>query len=212
MKQHPPNRFDEWHLYHGMGVLLIDNFDSFTYNLHHLVGMEGVECTVWRNNDPRLLEDLSGFDAIVLSPGPGIPAQSGALMDVVARWHPTIPMLGICLGHQALGVYFGARLVPAPRPMHGMVSKIRVEEDSVAHPWMGKADSVYEVMRYHSWVLEDLPDCLIPLAKSTDDNCLMAFRHRRLPLFGVQFHPESVVGTQVRHLISTFVRDSAVFL
>ena len=194
------------------GVLLIDNFDSFTYNLQHLVLLEGLECTVWRNNDPRLLGALASFSAIILSPGPGIPVQSGHLMEVISRWHLKIPMLGICLGHQALGIYFGAKLTVAPRPMHGMVSGVRICADDAEFAWMGSADRIVEVMRYHSWVLEDLPDSLIPLAYSIDDHCLMAMRHRELPLYGVQFHPESVIGNEVRHLIASFVRETTLFL
>ncbi|MBM3918271.1 MAG: aminodeoxychorismate/anthranilate synthase component II [Sphingomonadales bacterium] len=195
-----------------MSVLLIDNFDSFTYNLQHLVLLEGVDCTVWRNNDPRLLGDLDTFTAIILSPGPGIPIHSGNLMEVISRWNTKIPMLGICLGHQALGLHFGAKLIAAPRPLHGMVSQIRLCADEGEIPWMGEAGTIVEVMRYHSWVLGDLPECLIPLAYSIEDDCLMALRHRTLPLYGVQFHPESVVGIEVRQLVATFVRQSPVFL
>lgn len=196
----------------SVGILLIDNFDSFTYNLQHLVLLEGVACSVWRNNDDRLLGDLSDFSAIVLSPGPGIPAQSGYLMEVISRWHTKIPMLGICLGHQALGTFFGAKLVPAPRPMHGMISQIRICANESTIPWMGLEGAAVEVMRYHSWVLVDLPDVLIPSAYSVEDQCLMAMRHRILPLYGVQFHPESVIGIDVRHLIASFVRQTTVFL
>lgn len=196
----------------SVGVLLIDNFDSFTYNLQHLVLLEGVDCSVWRNNDPRLLGDLSNFSALILSPGPGTPVQSGYLMEVISRWCIKIPMLGICLGHQALGLHFGAKLVAAPRPMHGMTSQVRICADEGATPWMGSEGALIEVMRYHSWILEDLPDSLIPLAYTTDDHCLMAIRHRDLPLYGVQFHPESVIGNDVRHLVASFVRQTTVFL
>ncbi len=195
-----------------MAVLLIDNFDSFTYNLQHLVLLEGVDCSVWRNNDQRLLGDLSNFSAIILSPGPGIPALSGHLMEVISSWHAKMPMLGICLGHQALGVYFGAKLVAAPRPMHGMISPIQTCADENTSPWMGIQGTRIEVMRYHSWVLVDLPEALVPLAYSVDDGCLMAMRHRHWPLYGVQFHPESVIGIDVRHLIASFLHQTTVLL
>lgn len=183
-------------------VLLVDNFDSFTYNLLHQIEIAGAKCVVMRNNDPRLLSGDWQADAVLLSPGPCTPTEAGALMPFIDKFHQKLPMLGVCLGHQALGIFFGARLVRAPRPMHGKTSVLQTECDA----WMQSAGPTPEVMRYHSLVIEDLPKDLKPLAWS-EDGCLMAFRHRNLPLFGLQFHPESVGSRTGQQLITTFLRQ-----
>lgn len=183
-------------------VLLVDNFDSFTYNLVHQVEMAGASCEVMRNNDPRLLGHAWEADAVLLSPGPCTPAEAGLLMPFIEKWHQKLPILGVCLGHQALGMFFGAQLVRAPLPMHGKTSVLKTAED----PWMAAAGNRPEVMRYHSLVLENLPACLLPLAFA-DDGCLMAFRHKTLPLFGLQFHPESVGSRTGQQLVNAFVNQ-----
>lgn len=183
-------------------VLLVDNFDSFTYNLLHQLEQEGVMCTVVRNNHPDLMHAALQADAVVLSPGPCTPSDAGSMMEVIAALHQRRPILGICLGHQALGMYFGARLQRAPRPVHGKISWVQTAPD----PWIRSAGERYEVMRYHSLVLADLPQELRPLAWS-EDGCIMAMRHVSLPLFGLQFHPESVGTPAGQLLIKSFLQQ-----
>lgn len=183
-------------------ILLVDNFDSFTYNLLHQLEQEEVACTVLRNNDPYLMEAAQRADALVLSPGPCTPIEAGGMMELIAALHQQLPILGICLGHQALGLFFGARLQRAPRPVHGKISWVETAPD----PWIRSAGECYEVMRYHSLVLADLPQELRPLAWS-DDGCIMAMRHASLPLFGLQFHPESVGTPAGQVLIRSFLEQ-----
>ena len=172
-----------------MRLLVIDNFDSFTHMLVDYLRQAGAECRIVRNNES--MEELTrqAIDGLVLSPGPGTPEQAGQLMEVIDYYYRRVPILGVCLGHQAIGTFFGASLVPAHRPMHGKVSTARVvASDGLLE---GLPDA-FAVTRYHSLVLTDLPDDLIPTAV-TDGNEVMAMRHRTLPLWGVQFHPEAVL-------------------
>lgn len=181
-------------------ILLVDNFDSFTYNLVHLLEEAGANCQVLRNDDPRLFAEAEQCRALVLSPGPCTPIESGQMMSLIDSFHKRKPILGICLGHQAIGQFFGASLVRAPKPMHGKISALRTEADA----WIQSPGESYAVMRYHSLVLEQLPPVLRPLAWS-EDGCLMAFRHCDLPLFGLQFHPESIGTAAGAQLIRAFV-------
>jgi anthranilate synthase component 2 len=171
-------------------LLLLDNFDSFTYNLVDYFGQLGVEAKVVRNNVP-LQEILPlPIKAVVLSPGPGTPQAAGSLFDVIHHYHDKVPMLGICLGHQALGEFFGARLEKGIRPMHGKLSEISCEPDPIFEGLPLKMP----VVRYHSLVLHHTPEAIIPLAH-TEEGELMAFRHRSLPLYALQFHPEAALTT-----------------
>ena len=181
-------------------VLLLDNFDYFTFNLLHQLEEAGADCTVMRNNDRGLFDAAAEAQALVLSPGPCTPAESGLMMQVIDAFHLHKPFLGICLGHQALGKYFGASLKRAPQPVHGKVSVIHTAAD----PWIQSPGIHYPVMRYHSLVLDGLPAELKPLAWS-DDGCLMAMRHLHLPIFGVQFHPESIGTSGGQRLIQWFM-------
>lgn len=190
-----------------MKILLIDNYDSFTFNLLHQLQLAGAECVVVRNDDPDFNWKAPEVDAAVLSPGPCTPKEAGWLLDFVAFHVEKLPMLGICLGHQAIGMHFGASLVRAPKPMHGKVSKITTKLD----PWFAKIPRQLEVMRYHSLVLQDLPEELLPLAHSKD-GCLMAFRHRQWPLYGLQFHPESVLTPSGQELITAFLELNVLSL
>jgi para-aminobenzoate synthetase component 2 len=200
-----------------MNLLVVDNFDSFTYMLVDYLQQAGANCRVVRNNESlRNLADPS-VDAVVLSPGPGTPRQAGRLMDVIAHYHQRVPMLGICLGHQALGAYFGATLTQAERPMHGKVSTIRVLTDDLL--WAGLPPTI-DVTRYHSLVLADLPRQLVNLAV-TDQQEVMALRHQRLPVWGVQFHPEAALTQYGLRVIENWIdfvmfshnkNDSAAFL
>ena len=172
-----------------MKVLVLDNFDSFTYTLVDYLRQAGAECRVVRNNEP--LADLVNqpVDGVVLSPGPGRPRQAGWLMEVIDHYHARVPLLGVCLGHQALGEYFGATLTAAGRPMHGKVSTVRVLGDDELF-W--NVPHRFAVTRYHSLVLSGLPSNLVCTAE-TNEGEVMAMRHRELPIWGVQFHPEAAL-------------------
>lgn len=172
-----------------MDILVVDNFDSFTYMLVDYLQQAGATCRVVRNDESMRCLTANRVDAVVLSPGPGVPRQAGRLMEVIDYYHQNVPILGVCLGHQALGEFFGAKLMPAERPMHGKVSRIRVATDDVL--MKGLAAS-FEVTRYHSLVLTELPDSLVPIAH-TDRHEVMAMRHQTWPLWGVQFHPEAAL-------------------
>lgn len=188
-----------------MSVLVVDNYDSFTYNLLHQLEIAGVACELVRNDTPFDF-DRTDFRAAVLSPGPCTPQEAGWLLDFIHRYHQRIPILGVCLGHQALGCYFGAKLVRAQLPMHGKTSPIQTVDD----PWFADTGQAFEAMRYHSLVLEDLPAVLQPLAHSPDGH-LMALRHARLPLYGLQFHPESVLSPVGQQLINQFLALNDVY-
>ncbi|GAA4457864.1 aminodeoxychorismate/anthranilate synthase component II [Nibrella saemangeumensis] len=172
-----------------MKLLLVDNRDSFTYMLADYLRQTGAECSVVRNQVPPVLLDRERFDAVVLSPGPGVPRQAGYLMDIIAHYHQKLPMLGVCLGHQAFAEFFGARLTTATRPMHGKLSAIQV---LTGDPLFQDLPRQFAVTRYHSLVVKDLPEQLLTLAISPDEE-VMAFRHVSLPLWGIQFHPEAVL-------------------
>lgn len=176
-----------------MRLLLLDSFDSFTHMLADYLRQLGAEVLVRRND--VAVADLAALPVagVVLSPGPGTPATAGNLLAVIAEFHQRLPMLGVCLGQQALGEFFGARLRLAARPMHGKVSEIAL----VGHdPWLAGLPRRQPVTRYHSLSLaaDSLPPTLRPLAFTTDaDHELMALRHATLPLYGVQFHPEALL-------------------
>lgn len=183
-------------------LLLIDNFDSFTYNLADYLYRVGVEVKVVRNN----AIDIVGIEvlapkAIMISPGPGRPADAGITPEVVSHFHDKLPILGICLGMQAIGEYFGAQLVHAPDPVHGKTSQIKCEPNELFN---GMPANI-EVMRYHSLVLQHLPDSLKPLAATTD-GLLMAMQHNSLPLYGLQFHPESIMTTQGLKILDNWAK------
>ena len=171
-------------------ILLLDNFDSYTYNLLDYFGQLGIEAHVVRNNVPLTAIEALSFDAIVLSPGPGVPRRAGNLMALIDRYHQTKPMLGICLGHQALGEYFGGTLQKGCRPMHGKITNIICRPDAIFE----HLPSPMPVVRYHSLVVQVNNTELLPLAFSPEGE-LMAFRHATLPLYGLQFHPEAALTT-----------------
>lgn len=171
-------------------ILLIDNYDSFTYNLVQLLREAGAEVEVVRNDAASSAELLAREpQGIVLSPGPGRPESAGVCMEILAA-RPALPILGVCLGHQCMGQVFGAVVERAPRLMHGKTSLVSWRED----PLFAGLPNPFVATRYHSLAVKEgtLPDELIPLAAS-DDGTLMALRHRDLPYWGVQFHPESVL-------------------
>ncbi|WP_045233346.1 anthranilate synthase component II [Deinococcus pimensis] len=186
-------------------VLVLDNYDSFTYNLVQYLGELGVDLTVWRN-DAFALEDIAALapDAIVVSPGPCTPTEAGLSVAVIERYAPEIPMLGVCLGHQSMGQAFGARVVRARTPMHGKTSVITHDGAGL---FAGLPDGL-RVTRYHSLVVEDLPDVLVPTAWAEEADgrrTLMALRHRDYPMHGVQFHPESIASEGGLQMIGNFL-------
>ncbi|HET8726077.1 MAG TPA: aminodeoxychorismate/anthranilate synthase component II [Alphaproteobacteria bacterium] len=184
-------------------LLLIDNYDSFTYNLVHYLGELGAE-TVVRRNDALTADEALEMkpDGIVLSPGPCDPDRAGICLELVEKAAGRVPMLGVCLGHQAIGQAFGGRVVRADAPMHGKVSAIRHAGDGV----MRDLPSPVRVTRYHSLVVgrNDLPDCL-EITAETDDGLIMALRHKSLPVHGVQFHPESIASEHGHRLLGNFL-------
>jgi len=185
-----------------MKTVIIDNYDSFTYNLSHLVKELGAEVSVVRN-DRFNLDDIDAFDKIILSPGPGIPSEAGLLLDVIRRYAGRKPMLGVCLGHQAIGEAFGGTLENLSEVFHGVATPCHIiAEDPL---FKGIAPD-FEVGRYHSWVVsrENIPDCLEVTAVS-DEGQVMALRHRTMEIHGIQFHPESVLTPEGRIIIQNFL-------
>lgn len=170
-------------------LLLIDNYDSFTYNLWDYFLQLGASCQVIRNDQLDLKKiERENYAGIILSPGPEKPEDAGSLMACVKAFHHKLPMLGICLGHQAIGTFFGASLVKARQPVHGKTSSISHQ----GHPFFAGLPEQFSVMRYHSLILENLPEELEAVAW-TESGEIMALQHRKLPLAGIQFHPESIL-------------------
>ncbi len=169
--------------------VLIDNYDSFSYILLDYLMQTGNECIVYRN-DELTLQQLIDINPrrIILSPGPETPLQAGITMDTVQHFHSCIPILGVCLGHQALGMFFGAELRRAAYPMHGKTSLIKHN----GHPLFKNIPSSFEVMRYHSLIIDGLAGTPLSSIAAADDGTVMALAHATFPCLGVQFHPESV--------------------
>lgn len=188
-----------------MRLLLLDNFDSFTFTLADYLRQLQAEVVV-RRNDVSLpdLQQLH-FDGIVLSPGPGTPAQAGVMPAVIEHYHRQVPMLGVCLGHQALGEFFGGTLTRAARPVHGKVSEMQCVPHEALFAGL---PAIQPVTRYHSLLLrEPLPEALVPLARTTGPAPeLMALRHRTLPLYGVQFHPEALLTPHGLAILANWLR------
>ena len=185
-----------------MKTVIVDNYDSFTYNLSHLVKSTGAEVTVLRN-DRFGLEDLEQYDKIILSPGPGIPSEAGLLLDVVRRYAGKKPILGVCLGHQAIGEVFGARLVNLDDVFHGVATPCKV---TCFDTLFRNVSPVFMAGRYHSWAVskEDFPTCLKITALS-EEGQIMGLRHREYPVYGVQFHPVSVLTPEGGKIIRNFI-------
>lgn len=184
-------------------LLLIDNYDSFTYNLVHFLGELGAECEVVRNDELTAVEAIAKKpQAIVLSPGPCTPNEAGICLDLIAKAGATIPILGVCLGHQSIGQAYGGKVIRAPLPMHGKLSTLK-------HGGVGlfkDLPSRFEVTRYHSLVVErsSLPDCLEVTAE-TADGVIMGLQHKSHRVHGVQFHPESIASEHGHALLANFL-------
>jgi anthranilate synthase/aminodeoxychorismate synthase-like glutamine amidotransferase len=190
---------------HSLKLLLLDSFDSFTHTLADYLRQLGAEVLVRRNDVPLAELQALAFQGIVLSPGPGSPATAGNLLAVIEAYHQQVPMLGVCLGQQALGEFFGASLRRAARPWHGKVCAIDLLGDD---PLLAGLPRRQPVVRYHSLALEasSLPASLLPLAFTADaDRELMALRHVTLPLYGVQFHPEALLTTHGLHWLANWM-------
>ena len=185
-------------------VLVIDNYDSFTYNLVQYLGELGAEVRVVRNDAASIAAiGQSGPERIVISPGPGRPEDAGITMDVIRELGPTIPILGVCLGHQAIGAVFGGSVVRAAAPMHGKTSTIEHDGRGVFTGLTGP----FVASRYHSLMVAEsgLPDDLEVSARTREDHTIMGLRHRRWPIHGVQFHPESILTEEGRRLLRNFL-------
>jgi anthranilate synthase component II len=186
-------------------LLVIDNYDSFTYNLVQYLGELGADVEVHRN-DAITVDEIGALapSAIVISPGPCAPSQAGITVDVIRRWGSSIPILGVCLGHQAIGEAYGGRVVRAERVMHGKTSQVEHDGEGV----FAGLPSPLEVMRYHSLVVErtSLPDSLEVVARAVKDrNEIHGVRHREHPVHGLQFHPESVMTQHGKGLLKNFL-------
>lgn len=185
-----------------MKIVIIDNYDSFTYNLCHLVRQLGAEVTVVRN-DQFELSDLEPYSKIILSPGPGIPSEAGLLCDVIRTYAGRRPILGVCLGHQAIGEVFGARLENLSEVFHGVATPCHIVGDDPIFSGIGPDITVG---RYHSWVVSrcDLPAC-IEITATSDEGQIMALRHRELNVRGIQFHPESVLTPDGKKMLQNWL-------
>ena len=185
-----------------MKIVIIDNYDSFTYNLSHLVKALGAEVTVYRN-DQFKLTDLQPFDKIILSPGPGIPKEAGLLMDVIAEYKGKKPILGVCLGHQAIGESFGGTLTNLSDVFHGVQTDIDITVDDYVFAGLNRR---IPVGRYHSWVVDakGFPADLEITAVS-EEGQVMALRHKTFDIRGIQFHPESVLTPDGKQMIKNWL-------
>ncbi|MDN4507542.1 aminodeoxychorismate/anthranilate synthase component II [Dietzia maris] len=198
-----------------MRILVVDNYDSFVYNLVQYLGQLGAECDVWRNDDPRLagpdgrydvagLESVvSGYDGVLLSPGPGTPDRAGATIPLIGVCgRAGVPVLGVCLGHQAIGEAFGATVDRAAELMHGKTSQVTHDDSGV----LAGIPSPFTATRYHSLTVlpETIPHELVPTAW-TGSGLVMAMRHREMPVHGVQFHPESVMSDGGHRMLANWL-------
>ncbi len=175
-----------------MKILVIDNYDSFTYNLVHAIKkISGLPVDVYRN-DEISLEEIEKYDKIVLSPGPGIPEEAGLLLDIIKEFAPKKSMLGVCLGHQAIGEAFGGKLHNMNRVLHGIATPVKLTKNRSV--LFDKLPESFEVGRYHSWIVEneDLPDCF-EVTSYDKDGMIMSMKHKDYDVESVQFHPESVL-------------------
>lgn len=189
-------------------LLMIDNYDSFTYNIVQYLGELGAEVTVARNDEITVDEiqrrlDAGQIDRLVISPGPCSPAEAGISIEAIRRFAGRVPILGVCLGHQSIGAAFGGRIVRAGRQMHGKTSVIATDRKGV----FADLPERFTVNRYHSLVIErdSLPDCLEVTATSEDDGEIQGVRHKTLPIEGVQFHPESILTDHGHAMLANFL-------
>lgn len=189
-----------------MKIAVINNFDSFVFNLVRYLKEEGCEVITFRNDQVHF-ESLATCDGILLSPGPGIPSEAGQMPEVIQRFAASKPMLGVCLGHQALAEHFGGKLTLAQIPMHGKPSRIQQSESSKIFQGLPRQ---FEVGRYHSWIVQHpIPDAFKITASYGKE--IMAMEHKTRPIFGVQFHPESILTPNGRVMIRNFIQQIKLF-
>lgn len=188
-----------------MKILIFDNYDSFTYNLVHLVKELGyTDVDVFRN-DKIALEDVAKYDKIILSPGPGVPSEAGLLLPLIKQYAGKKPILGVCLGHQAIGEAFGAQLKNLEDVYHGVATRINITQPDYIFDTLG---SELEVGRYHSWIVDNngLPDC-IEITATDNNGQIMALKHKEFDVHGVQFHPESVLTPAGEIIVKNFLNQ-----
>ena len=189
-------------------MLLLDNYDSFTYNVYQLLTELGAEVEVIRHDQITVDEVMNrGYEAVVISPGPGVPKDAGITEDLIGRVKGKVPILGICLGHQAIGEVFGANIIRAGEIIHGKVSALKHNETAL---YEGIAQNT-EVGRYHSLIIErsSLPDCL-EVTSELEDGTIMGIRHKTYAIDGMQFHPESILTPEGRRMMQNFLEQSKV--
>lgn len=186
-----------------MKIVIIDNYDSFTYNLSHLVKELGAEVTVYRN-DQFEMSQLEAFDKIILSPGPGIPSEAGLLLDVIKAYADKKPILGVCLGHQAIGESFGGKLTNIGEVVHGVATPCHITVDD--YLFEGLPQDI-EIGRYHSWVVDtkDFPESL-EVTSVSDEGFIMSLRHKTYDIRGIQYHPESVLTPDGKTIIGNWLK------
>ena len=187
-------------------IFVLDNYDSFTYNLVQYVGTLGYPVRVMRNDQITIAEiETLNPSHIIISPGPGYPAQAGISKEVIAHFHKTVPILGVCLGHQAIGEVFGGTIGPAGELVHGKPAEIFHQADGI----LKGLPSPFEAARYHSLIVnrESIPECL-HITAETEDGLVMGLRHKNYPTFGLQFHPESILTTKGIHIIQNFLEEN----
>ncbi|WP_163469512.1 aminodeoxychorismate/anthranilate synthase component II [Fusobacterium sp. IOR10] len=181
-------------------IVLIDNYDSFTYNLYQYIGKYNKDILVYRNDEITLDElDKLQIEGIIISPGPKTPYEAGITLPIIKKYYNKIPILGICLGHEAIGVAFGGKLNHSKKIMHGKTSKIKLNDDKL---FSNMPDEI-KVARYHSLIVEDLPDELEILTMG--DNEIMGIKHRDYDVYGLQFHPESILTQCGDEIIANFI-------
>lgn len=185
-----------------MKVVIIDNYDSFTYNLSHLVKELGAEVTVYRN-DKFEMPQLEAFDKIILSPGPGIPSEAGLLLDVIKAYAGKKPILGVCLGHQAIGESFGGNLINLSQVYHGVATPCQITQPD--YLFSGLPQTI-EIGRYHSWVVDNdgFPECL-EVTSVSDEGYVMSLRHKSFDIRGIQYHPESVLTPEGKTILRNWL-------
>ena len=192
-----------------MHVTLIDNYDSFTFNLVHYLGELGADVKVWRNDEVSVADVIAEApDAIVLSPGPCTPNEAGICLDLVRAAGETTPILGVCLGHQTIGQVFGGEVVRAPSPMHGKVSTVTPKPRGLFRGVNGP----FQATRYHSLIIErKTAPASLEIMAETEDGLIMAVSHRSQPVHGVQFHPESIASEHGRTILKNFLDMASAF-
>jgi anthranilate synthase component 2 len=190
-------------------IVLVDNYDSFAFNLVHYLGELGAEVAVYRN-DKVMVEDVLAAkpEAIVLSPGPCTPNEAGICLDLIEQASATVPILGVCLGHQAIGQAFGGKVTRAPSPVHGKLSEVRHQGQGVFRGINGP----FKATRYHSLMVErDTLPAALSVTADTDDGLVMGLAHRSLPVHGVQFHPESIASEHGHLMLKNFLELAATW-